>query len=96
MTTSSSPRSFDPAAEFLLDLAWPNLFEAAKASEREPQTYRCKGCGEQLMRPEREKHHRHHRRAEHARRDRETKRKRERALALARKARQHQTEGRLS
>jgi hypothetical protein len=85
---------FDPAALFLLDLGWFNLFEEADASEWEAWTYRCKGCRQTVARPEREKHYRHHKRVEHARRERETKRNRERALALARKARRHQTEGR--
>lgn len=94
---SSTPRNFDPAAIFLLDLGWPNLFEASDASEQEPWTYRCKGCALTFTRPERERHHRHHKRVETARRERELRKARERALAQAREARRrHQTEGRPS
>ena len=94
---SSTPRSFLPAAQFLLELAWHNLFEEADAREgNDPQTYRCKGCGEILGRVQRKQHFKHHQRVERNRKARELKRARERALAKARKARRHQTEGRLA
>ena len=89
----SSARSFDPAALFLLDWAWPNLFEPAVALPTNTE-YRCKGCGAFVSAGERERHHNHHRRIERNRRARELQRTRERSLKLARKARTHQTEGR--
>lgn len=93
--TSSSPRSFDPAALFLLDLGFENLFEQASADPSIDRPFRCKGCGAIVSRGQREKHYKHHRRVEHGRRARETQRNRERALVKARRAR-HQTEGRTS
>lgn len=36
--------SFDPAATFLLNLRYENLFERVSADPAAPEVYRCKGC----------------------------------------------------
>lgn len=51
--------SFDPAATFLLDMQWPNLFEPASALPTNTR-FRCKGCRMILPQQEREKHFRKH------------------------------------
>lgn len=50
-------QGFYPAAEFLLDLQWPNLFEQ---SDRSGVNFRCKGCGEIIKLWERERHFNRH------------------------------------
>lgn len=50
-------QGFYPAAEFLLDLQFPNLFEPR---DREGITFSCKGCGEKVKLWEREKHYNKH------------------------------------
>lgn len=95
MSTPSSP-SFDPAAMFLLDWEFSNLFEEASADPTIDPPFRCKGCGEIIDRAARKRHHRHHKRVESNRRARELQRTRERALSAARRARKHQAEGRTS
>lgn len=73
-------QTFYPAAEFLLDLQFPNLFEQ---SDRSGMNFRCKGCQEIVKLWEREKHYNHHK---GIRRRQETMRKkriaRERAARL--------------
>lgn len=79
---------FDPAAEFLLDWQWPNLFEPASAADL--LDWRCKGCGEIVPSWEREKHHAAHRRAlkrSQRRHENEVREQRRRNLAKARAAR---------
>lgn len=49
---------FDPAAEFLLDLGWGNLFEQA---DHDGGKWRCKGCYEIVAPQDREHHFNHHR-----------------------------------
>lgn len=51
---------FDRAAEFLLDMAWVNLFEPVSADPSVAPRYRCKGCGAEVTQAQREKHHRQH------------------------------------
>jgi len=49
-------RGFDPAAEFLLSMAWHNLFEATGR----PLDFRCKGCRVEVKLGEREAHFNRH------------------------------------
>lgn len=52
-------RRFDPAAAFLLDLGWENLFDpTGKTAE-----FRCKGCDEMVRVNKRQEHHAAHKRA---------------------------------
>lgn len=53
---------FDPAAEFLLTMPWPNLFERASA-EPTNTVHRCKGCRQIVPMFGREKHFRSHKSA---------------------------------
>lgn len=82
-------KGFDPAAEFLLDWQWQNLFEPASA--RPTNTfYRCKGCDAIVSEGVREKHHRAHvreRQAVERRRQEAIRRNRLRNLELARRGR---------
>lgn len=76
---------FDPAAEFLLDWEWPNLFDPTADTIE----YRCKGCGEIVLSWERVQHHSHHRRQrrrDERRRASELRRTRISNLAKARAA----------
>lgn len=51
----------DPAAEFLLDLHWTNLFERVSAAPGgEVGSQRCKGCGEVVPASKMERHHAAH------------------------------------
>lgn len=55
---------FDPAADFLLDLAWPNLYEPVHAAiEAGHDRYRCKGCRAVVTPGQREWHWVDHRTA---------------------------------
>lgn len=80
---------FDPAAEFLLTMPWPNLFERASAATTNT-AHRCKGCRLIVPMAEREKHFRHHKsaaaRSETARQER-INRERTARLADARQRR---------
>lgn len=75
----------DPAAEFLLDLAWDNLFERTSAAPGEQYgEYRCKGCGDIVPANKRERHHAAHIRArENAKRKRNDRLREERIRNLA-------------
>lgn len=76
---------FDPAALFLLDMNWVNLFEPTSAAPGAIPRYRCKGCGAEVTQAEREKHHRGHKRARNTvERRRQEKIRRERVARLAR------------
>ena len=82
--------NFDPAATFLLDLDWSNLYELADARPGALPVDRCKGCGELLQISGRAKHHRRHRKEmerENVRRQERIKRERVKVLATARVAR---------
>lgn len=76
---------FDPAAEFLLDRPWHNLFETTG----DALVARCKGCRAVVKVGEREAHYNRHRgirkRSENARKKRIKREKTER-LAKARRA----------
>lgn len=50
-------QGFYPAAEFLLDMNWINLFEQA---DRSGSAWRCKGCGAIVKVNEREPHYNKH------------------------------------
>lgn len=51
----------DPAAEFLLDLHWSNLFERVSAAPGGDVGFqRCKGCGEVVPASKMERHHAAH------------------------------------
>lgn len=79
---------FNPAASFLLELGWPNLFEKAGQSPFEDRLpYRCKGCQCLVAPADRRKHHSAHKRDEYRRREKEIQRNREAALKKARAAR---------
>lgn len=81
----------DPAAEFLLDLAWDNLCERVSAAPGgENGDWRCKGCGDIVPAQKRERHHAAHlryREAEKAKRAERAREERLRNLAKARAAR---------
>lgn len=79
--------AFDPAFDFLLDMRFDNLFEQRSARPRSEYEQRCKGCGEELTLPDREKHHRKHKRERDNARRRATEAARKRGLAAARRAR---------
>jgi len=49
----------DPAAAFLLDMPWQNLFEPATALPTNDR-FRCKACREVIPQREREAHHTRH------------------------------------
>lgn len=53
-------KGFDPAALFLLDLGFDQLFELADSSPGAVGPYRCKGCGKLVKQGERQKHHGRH------------------------------------
>ena len=50
-------QGFNPAAEFLLDMNWINLFEQADGTGIK---WRCKGCGAVMRVHEREPHYNKH------------------------------------
>lgn len=79
--------TFNPSAMFLLELAWPNLYEPANARELDKFTYRCKGCGTLVKRSDRESHYRRHRREEARKRENAIRSARSQALVKARLAR---------
>lgn len=79
--------TFDPAFDFLLDMRFDNLFERRDARPGSEYLQRCKGCGEELTLPDREKHHRKHKRERDNARRRATEAARTRGLAAARRAR---------
>lgn len=85
--------AFDPAFDFLLDLRFDNLYERRSARPGSEFFQRCKGCGEELTLPDREKHHRKHKRERDAARRRAIERARTRGLAAARKARRATVSG---
>ena len=62
-------KGFDPAAEFLLDLAWPNLFDPTPYDDM----LRCRGCDDLVGRWKAAGHHEDHRRQ----RAREARKRRE-------------------
>ena len=76
-----SDQNFNPAAEFLLDMNWANLFEQVGRGDM----FHCKGCDAMLPRHERERHFKKHK---GIRSRQETMRKkriaRERAARMAR------------
>lgn len=74
---------FDPAAEFLLDMNWINLFEPAVALPTNDR-WRCKGCRAIITQGDREKHHQQHiRERRRAREKRQAQLNRERVKRLA-------------
>lgn len=77
---------FDPAAEFLLSMAWQNLFEPTGRDD----IFRCKGCNDdEIRRSDREAHFNRHRgiqRRSETMRQRRIRRERIEQLALARSA----------
>lgn len=74
---------FDPAAEFLLDMQWPNLFEPSNALPTNV-LWRCKGCRAIVVQGDREDHYRLHvRQREHEREKHAAKIKRDRVERLA-------------
>jgi len=81
--------TIDPAAEFLLTLQPPNLFEPITAQPGGSSDVRCKGCNAVLSLGAREKHFGAHKRSqelrEASRRER-VKAERVKRLALAREA----------
>lgn len=62
-----APRGFDPAALFLLDLSYDQLYEPTTAAVDADPDYRCKGCGDVVARSKRKQHHESHRRTRDAR-----------------------------
>jgi hypothetical protein len=52
--------SFYPAAIFLLDLDYENLFDPANGGSLREWVFRCKGCGKEVERIYRKHHHRDH------------------------------------
>jgi hypothetical protein len=75
--------TFDPAAAFLLDLSWDQLFEPASAAVTNTD-YRCKGCREIVKLGRRERHHHQHVRERQAQiKNERAKLKRERLKRLA-------------
>ena len=80
-----SMESFNPAAMFLLDMNWRNLFEEVGTQG----IFRCKGCEAEVPRHEREKHFNHHngiRKRQETMRQKRIKRERVARLARAREA----------
>lgn len=62
-----APRGFDPAALFLLDLSYDQLYEPTTAAPDLERGHRCKGCGDVVARSKRKQHHESHRRTRDAR-----------------------------
>lgn len=56
---AATRRRFDPAAAFLLDLGWENLFDPTG----KPTEWRCKGCDEIVRMTKRREHHAGHKQA---------------------------------
>lgn len=86
-TQARAPRGFDPAALFLLDMRFDNLFDPRPGSD---WIFTCRGCGDEVKRPDRETHHAKHKRevarGDHKRREARTEMAKER-LAAARERR---------
>ena len=81
--------TIDPAAEFLLTLQPPNLFEPITAQPGGSSDVRCKGCKAVLSLGAREKHFGAHKEAQRRReaiRREKVKAERVKRLALAREA----------
>lgn len=62
-----APRGFDPAALFLLDLSFDQLFEPTTARPGATPDHRCKGCGDTVTASKRQQHHKSHRQTRDAR-----------------------------
>lgn len=75
--------TFDPAADFLLTLDFPNLFDHIGTT---PVSYECRGCRERVSRSERKAHHTRHKRDVPKARAKAAAASRAANLALARKA----------
>jgi hypothetical protein len=79
----------DPAAEFLLDLAWDNLFErVSSAPAGEYGDWRCKGCQDVVPASKRERHHAAHIRQREAEKRKRADRAREERLRNLARARE--------
>jgi len=50
--------SFDPACSFLLDMPLDNLYE--EIGRQDSPRYRCKGCGAEMAKRERQQHKARH------------------------------------